>query len=365
MTDAPAPSMPAATPADHRHHLSRRLAVAGAALLVVGLAIVFWRTVIEHPGRIATDDAYLETDLTPISARVAGYVRAVPVADFQAVKAGELLVQIVDDDYQAQAAKAAADVASAQAALANLSAQKALLRANISAAGAAVAAAEATLDRNRREAARQRMLIADGVGSDQVQEQADTAARQSTAQVAQAQAQAQAADSQRAILAAQEQQARASLAAQLANQQLARINLAYTRIVAPFDGVVGQRLVRPGQYLATGGQVFALAPDALWVIANFRETQLTHAAVGQAALITVDTFPGRTLKGHVEAFAPASGAKFALLPPDNATGNFTKVAQRVAVKIVLDDLDGLAGKLRAGLSVTASIDTTHPGGSAG
>ncbi len=365
MTDTPEAPQPKPPAPDHRHHLSRRLALAGATFVIILLGVVFWRTVIEQPGRIATEDAYLETDLTPISARVPGYVLTVPAADYQAVKAGQVLVQMVDDDYRAQAAKAAADVAGAQATLANLAAQKALLQANIAAAHAGVAAAEATMDRNRREAARQQKLIADGVGSDQVMEQADAGARQSSAQVAQAQAQARAAESQRAILAAQEQQAQATLAAQLANQKLAQINLAYTRIVAPFGGVVGQRLVRPGQYLATGGQVFALAPGRLWVIANFKETQLTHAAVGQPATITVDTFPDRTLKGHIEAFAPASGAKFALLPPDNATGNFTKVAQRIAVKIELDDLDGLAGRLRAGMSVTARIDTNQHGRSGG
>jgi membrane fusion protein (multidrug efflux system) len=204
-------------------------------------------------------------------------------------------------------------------------------------------------------------LIADGVGSDQALEQADSSARQSAALLEQNRAQIAAAASQLDVLAAQEKQAQAVLAAQTAALDLARINLGYTRIVAPADGAVGQRLARPGQYLNMGGQVFSLAASRLWVIANFKETQLTNVRLGQPASVTVDAFPGRTLKGHVLAFSPATGAKFALLPSDNATGNFTKIAQRLAIKIALDDLDGLDGRLSAGLSVTARIDTTGSG----
>jgi membrane fusion protein (multidrug efflux system) len=173
-------------------------------------------------------------------------------------------------------------------------------------------------------------------------------------------AQVDAAHSQLGVLAAQTEQARAGVQAAQANLDLARLNLAYTRIVAPVDGVLGVRQVRPGQYVPVGGQVFTLAPRAVWVIANFKETQLTRAAVGQPATITVDTFPGHRLKGRVVAFAPAAGAKFALIPPDNASGNFTKIVQRIAVKISLTDLDGLQGRLRAGMSVTARIDTGAP-----
>jgi membrane fusion protein (multidrug efflux system) len=343
--------------ADHRHHLTRRLIIAGVAFGLIVLSVVLWRTLVEHPGMVATDDADLETDITPISARVAGYVRDVPVTDFQAVKAGDVLVQLEDSDYRAQVDHSAADVAAARAQIANLAAQQTLLNANIAAAQAAAAAAAATQDRNRLEAARQHKLIDDGVGAQQMVEQADAAARQSAAQLAQARAQALAATSQRGILAAQVQQAQAALAAQTAALDLARINLGYTRLIAPADGVVSQRLARPGQYLNVGGQVFSLSARKLWVIANFKETQLTRVDVGQPATVTVDAFPGRVLKGHVQAFSPASGAKFALLPPDNATGNFTKVAQRLAVKIALDDLAGLDGRLRAGLSVTARIET--------
>ncbi len=159
------------------------------------------------------------------------------------------------------------------------------------------------------------------------------------------------------MLAAQQGQAEAAVAAQRANLETARINLGYTRILAPQDGVLGQRQVRPGQYVGVGGQITSLTPlPRVWVIANYKETQLTHMAVGERAEIRVDTFPGKVLQGHVLAFAPGSGAQFALLPPDNATGNFTKVVQRIAVKIAIDDSAGLADRLRPGMSVVTRVE---------
>ena len=157
-------------------------------------------------------------------------------------------------------------------------------------------------------------------------------------------------------------QAEATLGAQKASLEVARINLGYTSIVAPQDGVIGQRQVKPGQFVPVGGQVTSLTPlPNVWVIANFKETQLTHMAVGQKAEVSVDTFPGHTLKGHVLAFAPGSGQQFSLLPPDNATGNFTKIVQRVPVRIALPANNPLTGRLRPGLSVTVTIDTRNAG----
>jgi membrane fusion protein, multidrug efflux system len=159
------------------------------------------------------------------------------------------------------------------------------------------------------------------------------------------------------VLAAELAQAEADAGVQQATLDLAKINLRYTRLVAPEDGVLGQRLIFPGQFVGVGGQVNSLIPlPRLWVIANYKETQLAHMAPGEPAEISVDTFPGHTLHGHVQGFAPASGAQFALLPPDNATGNYTKVVQRIAVKIAIDDADGLADRLRPGLSVIADVD---------
>jgi membrane fusion protein (multidrug efflux system) len=238
-----------------------------------------------------------------------------------------------------------------------LKAQHELQLANIAATHASVASVQASVAQNDRDLARQRRLLETGSSSTEASEKLETGHAQLTAQQQQTEAQAHSAERQLAVLAAQEQQAEAAIAAQRANLDVAKLNLKYTSIIAPQDGVIGQRQVKPGQYVGVGSQITTLAPlPNVWVIANYKETQLTHMAVGQQAEITIDTFPGRTLKGHVAAFAPGSGAQFALLPPDNATGNYTKIVQRVAVKILIDDADGLRDRLVSGLSVEARID---------
>jgi membrane fusion protein (multidrug efflux system) len=304
-----------------------------------------------------TDDAYLQSDLTRISAKVSGYIRSVPVQDFQRVRAGQLIAEVVDDDYRAALAQSEANLAAAKAQLETLQAQQKLQQANVSAAGAVVASTAAQLQQNVRDRARQKELFETGSSSTEAAEKLRTTHDQLSAQIDQNRAQATAAERQLAVLKAQTAQAEAAVAAQQAAVELARINLGYTRIVAVEDGVLSQRQVFPGQLVSVGGQVTTLTPlPRIWVIANFKETQLTHMAVGERAIITVDTFPGHKLKGHVLAFAPGSGSQFALLPPDNATGNFTKVVQRIPVKIAIDDADGLADRLRPGMSVVASVD---------
>jgi membrane fusion protein (multidrug efflux system) len=306
----------------------------------------------------STDDAYLQADLTPIAAKVAGYVRALPVQDFERVRAGQVLAEIVDDDYRAAVAQLMAGVASAAAQVDTFKAQRLLQAANVQAAKAVIEATTANLDQNARDRARQERLLKSGSSSTEAGEKLQTAQAQLAAQLDQNRAQAQAAERQLAVLAAQQAQAEAAVAAQQASLQLAQINLNYTRIIAPQDGVISQRQVKPGQYVGVGGQITSLTPlPHVWVIANYKETQLTHMVVGEKVEIRVDTFPGRRLQGHVLAFAPGSGAQFALLPPDNATGNFTKVVQRIAVKIVIDDADGLADRLLPGMSVITRVDT--------
>jgi membrane fusion protein, multidrug efflux system len=222
-----------------------------------------------------------------------------------------------------------------------------------------VASAAASSEQNGRNLARQRRLLETGSSSTEAGERVATTHAQLNAQLAQNQAQARAAGRQLAVLEAQLAQSEASVAAQRALLDAAKLNLGYTTITATQDGVIGQRQVKPGQLVGVGSQITTLTPlPNVWVIANYKETQLTHMAVGQKAKITVDTFPGHTLRGHLLAFAPASGAEFALLPPDNATGNFTKVVQRIAVKIAIDDADGLADRLVPGMSVEAKIDAT-------
>ena len=330
-------------------------------LLALGVLILVttrWNRWESNARRQSTDDAYLQADLTPVAAKVSGYVRSMPVQDFERVRAGQLLVQIVDDDYKATVDQLSASVRAAAATVEALKAQRSLQGANVEAAKATIAATSANLDQNDRDLARQHRLLETGSSSTEAAEKLQTTHAQLSAQLAQNRAQELAAARQLDVLGAQEAQAEATLAAQKASLEVAKINLGYTSIVAPQDGVIGQRQVKPGQFVPVGGQVTSLTPlPNVWVIANFKETQLTHMAVGQKAEVSVDTFPGRTLKGHVLAFAPGSGQQFSLLPPDNATGNFTKVVQRVAVKILIDDADGLTDKLRPGMSVVATVAT--------
>ena len=334
-----------------------RAAVFIIALVLLIVIVTRWDRWQGAPGWQSTDDAYLQSDLTPIAAKVAGYVREVPVGDFERVRAGQVVVQLVDDDYRAAVAQGEANVAAAKAQLETLQAQRVVQEANAQAADAVVASTAAQAAQNTRDVARQKKLFVTGSSTTEASEKLLTTGAQLRAQLDQNRAQAAAARRQLAVLSAQAAQAAATLDAQAASLRLARINLGYTRIVAPSDGVLSLRQVRAGQYVGVGGQVTTVtALPNVWVIANFKETQLAHMAVGERAKVTVDSFPGHTLKGHLLAFAPGSGAQFALLPPDNATGNFTKVVQRIPIKIAIDDADGLADRLRPGMSVIASID---------
>ena len=329
-------------------------------IVAVGIIIVVstnWTRWEGGAGWQTTNDAYLQADLTPISAKVAGYVRELPIQDFEHVHKGQVLAQLVDDDYRAAAAQAEAGVATAIAQALALKAQHSLQLANVEAAHAVVASTKASFEQSDRDLARQRRLLATGSSSTEVSEKLTTTHAQLEAQLKQNRAQALAAERQLAVLEAQIEQSEATNAAQRAVLDAAKLNVGYTTITATQDGVLGQRQVKPGQLVGAGSQITTLTPlPNVWIIANYKETQLTHMAVGQQAEITVDTFPGHTLRGHVLAFAPASGAVFALLPPDNATGNFTKIVQRIAVKIVIDDADGLADRLVPGMSVEAKVN---------
>ena len=339
-------------------HLPRLLAVLLAAGLAIAI-IVDWNEWVGASGPQWTDDASLQADLTPLSAQVAGRISRVLVDDFQQVHAGDLLVEIDPAPFQAQLAQANANVLAAQAAIANLKAQEQLQLANIAAAEAQVVGSRATDLRDRLESERQRKLLATKVvGTEQAVEQADAAWKLSQAQVLQAVASVEAARRQLAVQQSQEAGLDANLKAAQAARDLAAINLGYTRIAAPTDGMVSQRRVYPGQYVGVGSQVIAVMPlNRIYVISDYKETQLTHLKIGQPADVTVDTFPGVVLHGHVDSWSPGTGSEFALLPPDNATGNFTKVVQRVPVKIVLDDDGGLGERLRPGMSVETTIRT--------
>jgi len=340
-----------------------RFAILIAAGVLVVLFATQWDRWVGLAVRQVTDDAYVRGDITPLSAHVEGYVRRVPVDDFQRVKQGEVLVEIEDDDYRARVTQAEADLLGAQAAIENLKARKAAQHAQIAEAEDAIKATQADVERTRLEAARQRTLLATTFGTRQRVEQADAEAQRFAATLSRNQADLEAQRSQMAVLDTQEAQLRADAKAKKALLDLAKINLGYTRIAAPVTGMVSERGVRDGQYVHAGSQVITVVPlDNVWVLANYKETQLTQVAIGQRAEIRVDTFPGIVINAMVDSIAPASGALFSLLPPDNATGNFTKVVQRIPVKLRIASDNPLAGKLRPGMSVIATIltDTTPP-----
>jgi membrane fusion protein, multidrug efflux system len=319
-----------------------------------------------------TDDAFMRADITPLSTRVSGIVTQVAVEDYQKVKAGDLLVRIKDDDYRAQVKQAEAAVEAARAALQNNLSQKAQqesriaeAQAGVEAAVASIAQAQADVVRTVLEKKRQEALVDSGSATRQKLEQvtADEArfaamAQQARAGLVSRQSELEAQRRQVAVLDAQEAQLNADLKAKEEAVIVARTNLDYTRIVAPTDGIVGERKVRVGQLVSPGTQVISLVEKDLWVQANYKETQLTNVRRGDSAQITVDTFPGLVLQGHVAEIAPASGSQFALLPPDNATGNFTKIVQRIPVKILIDHSQHDADRLRAGMSVIVKINSS-------
>ncbi len=332
----------------------------------------------------ATDDAYVRGDLTPLSTKVPGIVRTVKVTDYQRVRAGDLLVELEDDDYRAQVAQASAAIEAANAAIENNRRQRELqdtkiqkasagvdlAKAQIAAAEAGISAAQADVTRTRAERARQEALLATQSATKQRVEAAVADEERFSAQLASRQADLEQAKTSlrsneiaveterrtKTVLESQEQQLIADLHAKEAGLKVAQVNLGYAQIHSPGDGIVGERQVRAGQLLSPGAQILTFVADTRWVQANFRETQLTHMKVGDSAEIRVDVYPGRVWKGHVVEIAPASGSQFALLPPDNATGNFTKVVQRVPVKIAFEDA-GHAAELRPGLSVVVEVRT--------
>jgi membrane fusion protein, multidrug efflux system len=363
----PAQQAPTEEPRPRRHAWFGITLVRLAVLLAAGVVVVLfatqWDRWVGLAVRQVTDDAYVRGDITPLSAQIEGYVRRVPVDDFQRVKGGELLVEIEDDDYRARVAQAEADLLGAQAAIENLKARKQAQHAQVAEAEDAIKATQADVERTRLEDARQRTLLATTFGTRQQVEQADAAAQRFAATLARNQAELDAQRRQLAVLDTQETQLRADAKAKQAALDLAKINLGYTRITAPVGGEVSERNVRAGQYVHAGSQVITVVPlDNVWVVANYKETQLTHVAIGQRAEIRVDTFPGIVINAMVDSIAPASGAQFSLLPPDNATGNFTKVVQRIPVKLRIAPNNPLSGNLRPGMSVIATIvtDTTPP-----
>jgi len=362
-----------------------------AVVVLLAAAILFtitWNWNSWEGGRIeqVTDDAYVRGDITPLSTKVAGIVRKVKVTDYQAVHKGDLIAELEDDDYRAQVAQGSAAVEAAKAAIVNNRRQRELqdsrieralagidqAKAQIVAAQAGIEAVQADVVRTRAERARQEALLQTHSATQQKVEQAVADEQRLAAQLASRQADLEQAKSllrssedsaeaerrTKKVLESQEGQLNADLHVKEASLTVTQVNLGYTKIEAPADGTVGERQVRPGQLVSPGTQVISFVPLTKWVQANYRETQLTNVKEGDAAEIRIDEYPGQVVHGKVLEIAPASGSQFALLPPDNATGNFTKVVQRIPVKIALED-STFAKSLRPGLSVIATVRTRH------
>ena len=350
------PAVYAASPT--RRKFGKHLLGVAAGLAVAAGAAWYgwsWWTV----GRFieTTDDAYVGGEITVIAPKVAGFIERVAVTDNQRVHAGDLLIKLDDRDYRAQLARATAAVDAEEAALANLAAKRRLQEALIDHANAALEAADAELVRTRQDIGRYRELAAVHYASEQRLQQADADYKKAVAGEREAQASAEAAGRELAVIDTQLRQTEADRDAAKAAAALAELNLGYTEIRAPVDGVVGNRSARAGAYAGVGQQLLAVVPaHGLWVDANFKENQIGRMRAGQDVTITADVLPGERFQGRVASLAPATGAEFSVIPPENATGNFTKIVQRVPVRIRLEGDAATLGRLRPGLSVEVDVD---------
>ncbi|MGG7445839.1 HlyD family secretion protein [Kosakonia oryzendophytica] len=328
--------------------------IAAALLTTAGYGAYWW-----HSGRFmqSTDDAYVGGDISAISTKVSGYIQRIAVQDNMAVRKGDLLVQLDDRDYQAALAKALGEVAAQQAALADVAASRQLQRAAIEGATASLAAARAATEKSANDNRRYGALVMSSAVSAQVRENAAADYRQARAQESKAQADQRVAERQLSVLDAREKQTLAALMQAQASLDMARLNLSYTEIRAPFDGVIGNRRAWSGSYVNSGTQLLSLVPaQGLWIDANFKESQLAHMLPGQRATVVADVLPGHTFSGRVASVSPATGSRFSILPAENATGNFTRIVQRVPVRIALDGEAATLNVLRPGLSVIVTVD---------
>ncbi|RSE82045.1 HlyD family secretion protein [Achromobacter denitrificans] len=335
-------------------------AAIGALLAVTAVAGLFYINRPESASNLqSTDNAYVRADYTQVSPQVSGRIAQVLVEDNQRVTPGQVLAVIDDRDFAIALEHARARVLSAQAVIDSLSAQSARQEHEIARAQATVTADQAALRLAQADLARYRNLAADGSGTVQALQQAQAQAVIHGVTLEKDRAAHQAALRQLDILRAELRKARATLAQMKAEEAAAELNLSYTRITAPIAGTVGQRSLRVGAFIATGRPVAAVVPlDEVYVEANYRETQLARVRPGQPVKISVDALPGVTLRGTVDSLAPASNASYAPLGPQNATGNFTKIVQRLTARIRLDAGQPDAARLRVGMSVVPEIDVS-------
>jgi membrane fusion protein, multidrug efflux system len=339
--------------------LATRFGISALIVAALAAAVIFghryWTV-----GRFveSTDDAYVQADSSTIAPKVSGYVASVMVDDNQSVKAGQILARIDSRDLQTALDEADASVVAGKASIVNLSAQLAVQQSVIKQADANVSVAKTARALAKRNEERRQEMAKVGYASDEQSDDASADAVEKASLVAREEAAAATARRQVEVLDAQTALAEAELAHAQALRHQAALNLSYATIRAPIDGTVGARSIRVGQYVQAGTQLMELVPlSRTYVVANFKETQLTHMRPGQRVRIAVDAYPHDELAARVGSLAPASGLEFSLLPPDNATGNFTKIVQRVPVKLLIDNDGPLLGRLRPGMSVTVSVDT--------
>jgi membrane fusion protein, multidrug efflux system len=342
----------------------RRLRLKPLAAAALGIVVAagsakygydWWRV-----GRFieTTDDAYARGNVTPVSPHVAGFIGEILVADNQRVAAGQLLIRLDPRDFRAALARAEALAEERQARLASLEAKYILQQHMIAQAEADLTAKSAKAAFASEDALRYRNLAATGYGTRQTAERTSSADQEAQSAIKAAQAGLAAARQQLMVLQADIAAARAGVAQARADFDTARLNLGYTEIRSPVDGYIGNRAGEAGAYVASGAYLLSVVPaHGVWVDANFKEDQLAQMRPGQPATVVADVLPGKVFPAHMQSLAPATGAIFSVIPPENATGNFTKIVQRVPVRIVLDDADATLGELRPGLSATVSVDT--------
>jgi membrane fusion protein (multidrug efflux system) len=343
-----------------RSAFSRNRLLAGAAALVLLTAAAWYGHDWWTTGRFiqTTDDAYVGGNVTAIAPHAAGFVTEVAVTDNQRVSAGQLLVRIDPRDYQAARDHSQAVVTGREAALTSLRAQSVLQQSMIRQAEAELDAKAAQAAFAHADAVRYATLAGSPAGSRQDAERSLAADQSARAAIVSSVAGLAAARQKLDVIAADTNAAEAAVAQAQSDLQTARLNLAYTEVRSPIDGYVGNRAAQVGAYITVGTYLLSVSPaNGLWVEANFKEDQLAHMVPGQAATVVADVVPGHVLHGHVLSLSPGTGAIYSIIPPENATGNFTKIVQRVPVRIALDGTDATLGTLRPGLSTTVSVDT--------
>ncbi|RON50278.1 HlyD family secretion protein [Pseudomonas frederiksbergensis] len=355
------PSAPATEPRSLRVRIISSMGFAAIAIVGVLIVLYAWQLPPFSSAVETTENALVRGQVTIIGPQLSGYVYEVPVTDFQFVKAGDLLVRLDDRIYKQHLDQSLAQLAVQKAALANVVQQRNSAEATIKLRQAAVADSQAQQRKSEADLRRNKELINDGSVSKRELDVTLAANAQTIAAVAQAQANLEIARQDLQTVIVNRGSLEAAVASAEAAVQLARIDLSNTRVIAPRDGQLGQIGVRLGAYVNSGAQLMALVPNQLWVIANMKETQMDDVRVGQPVSFTVDALDHRKFKGKVQRISPATGSEFSLLQADNATGNFVKIAQRVPVRITVDEGQEQSERLRPGMSVVVSIDTAAQG----